>query len=100
MADLEAQVMLMGIYKSFEELEENLTVNEMILMLKAEQDKEERLHRVLAAVNGIPWEAGGAAESGEDAMERIKKEAAARLAGKTVEQIDLEELGIKIEVRE
>lgn len=91
--------MLLGIYKSFEELEDNLTISEMTLMLKAEAQKEERLHKVLAAVNGIPW-SGGSEETGEDAMERIKKEAAARIAGKTVEQVDLEELGIKIEVRE
>jgi hypothetical protein len=91
--------MLLGIYKSFSELEDHLTIDEMTLMLKADAEKEERNHKVLAAVNGIPW-GGGKEETGEDAMERIKKEAAARIAGKTVEQIDLEEFGIKIEVRE
>ena len=90
--------MLLGIYKSFEELEDNLTIEEMNLILKAEAKKEERLHRVLAAVNGIKWdsdEGPAGTETGEEAMARIKRQAAALRAGKTEEQMELEELCIK-----
>ena len=87
--------MLLGIYKSFEELEENLTIEEMNLILKADAKKEERNHRILAAVNGINWDESSETESGEDAMERIKRKAAARAAGKSEEEIELEALGIK-----
>lgn len=87
--------MLLGIYKSFEELEDNLTIEEMNLMLKADSAKEERLHRVLAAVNGINWDGAATQETGEDAMERIRKQAEAAHQGKSVEEIELESIGIK-----
>lgn len=87
--------MLLGIYKSFEELEDNLTIEEMNLMLKADAAKEDRLYRVLGAVNGIDWSSDTTQESGEDAMERIKKQAEAARQGKTVEEIELESLGVK-----
>lgn len=92
--------MLLGIYKSFEELEDNLTLDELNLLLKAGAKKEERLHRVLAAVNGIKWDSDETTETGEEAMERIKKQARAVAMGKTVEELELEEIGIKIQVRE
>lgn len=96
MVDLEAQVMLLGIYKSFEELEDNLTIEEMNLILKADAAKEERNHKVMAAVQGLPWgDSETTGESGEDAMARIKRKAAASAAGKTEEEIELESLGIK-----
>lgn len=90
--------MLLGIYKSFEELEENLTLAELNLLLKAGAKRDERLHRVLAAVNGIKWDSDETTETGEEAMDRIKKQAAAMMQGKTVEQMELEEAGIKFEV--
>lgn len=87
--------MLLGVYKSFEELEENLTIAEMHLMLKADAKKEERLHRVLAAVNGINWDEKGEVESAEEAMDRLARNAEAKLNGKTDEQVELEAMGIK-----
>lgn len=87
--------MLLGIYKSFEELEDNLTIEEMNLMLKADSAKEDRLFRVLGAVNGIDWGSAGKQETGEDAMERIKKQAEAARLGKSVEELELEDIGIK-----
>lgn len=90
--------MLLGIYKSFEDLEESLTMDELNLILKAEQAKEDRLFRVLAAVNGVPWGGSeGSNETGEDAMERIKRQALAIRTGKTEEQMEFEEIGIKFE---
>lgn len=90
--------MLLGIYKSFDELEENITMAELNHLIKANAKKEERLHRVLAAVNGIKWDSEETQETGEEAMERIKKQAAALMQGKSVEQMELEESGIKIEI--
>lgn len=88
--------MLLGIYRSVEELEEHLTIDELNLLLKAVADKEERQHRVLAAVNGIRWDEGNS-ESAEDAVERAKRKAQAQSLGKTEEQLELESLGIKFE---
>jgi len=90
--------MLLGIYKSFEELEENLTIEELHLILKADREREDRNHRVLAAVNGIDW-GGTAGQSAEDAVEAAKRRAEAKLeaesTGRTEEQVELESMGIK-----
>jgi len=86
--------MLLGIYKSYEELEENLTIAEMNLLLKANAKKEERLHRVLAAVNGIKWD-DEETGSAEEAVDRIAKNVDSKLNGKTDEQVELEAMGIK-----
>lgn len=93
--------MLLGLpFKSFEELEDNLTLEELNLLIRAGHKKEERLHRVLAAVNGIKWDSDETTETGEEAMERIKKQALAMSLGKTVEELELEEIGIKIQTKE
>lgn len=93
--------MLLGLpYKSFEELEDNLTLDEITLLLKAGHKKEERLHRVLAAVNGIKWDSEETTETGEEAMDRIKKQARAMAQGKSLEELELEEIGIKIQTKE
>lgn len=89
--------MLLGIYKSYDELEDHLTIAELNHLLKANAKKEERLHRVLAAVNGIKWDSDETTETGEDAMERIKKQAEALAMGKSVEELEMEEIGIKFE---
>lgn len=89
--------MLLGIYKSYEELEAHLTIDEMTLLLKAKANEEERLHRVLAAVNGIRWDSDGGSESGEEAMERLARNAEAKLTGQTDEQIELAGMGIKFD---
>lgn len=96
--ELEAQAFLLGIWKSFEELEDSITIEELNLILKAEAEKEDRRNRVLAAVNGIEW--GKGTESAEDAVERAKQRAEAAAAGMTEEQYDLELLGIEFEVEE
>lgn len=100
LASIEAQVMLLGIYKSFEELEDNLTIEEMTLMLKARQEEKDAHERFLAAINGIkldgPDGAGGdAAEIFEQVQREVELEQQAALTGKTEEQLELESLGIK-----
>lgn len=88
--------MLIGIYKTFEELEDSLTIEEMNLILKADREKEERHFRVLAAVNGIEY-GGNEAETAEEAVERLRRAAEAEAQGVSEEQYELESLGIKFE---
>lgn len=88
--------MLLGIYRSFEELEEHLTIREMNLLLMADAKKSERLHRVLAAVNGIKWGDESEAGSAEDVVEQMKKKAQLRADGiEDEEELDLAAMGIK-----
>lgn len=77
---MEAEAMLVGPWKSFEELEENITIDELNLIIKAAHERETRHHRVLAALKGIKWD-DGTKEDSKAAFERAKLRAEARIAG-------------------
>lgn len=87
--------MLLGIYKSYEELEDHLTIAEMNLLLKAKAKDKENEYKVLAALQGHKWGGDDGEESAEDIVERMKKKADAEMSGMTDEQFELEEMGIK-----
>jgi len=97
LASIEAQVMLLGIYKSFEELEDNLTLEEMNLILKASQEQRESDHRFLAAINGVKLDedGGSAADLFEEMQREVNLELASEQSGKSEEELDLEAFGIK-----
>jgi hypothetical protein len=50
---LESEVFLLGHWKNFEELEENLSIDELNALVEASRKKEEREMRFLAAINGV-----------------------------------------------
>lgn len=96
LASIEAQVMLLGIYKSFEELEDNLTIEEMTLILNAHQEEKDSDRRFLAAVNGIKLDEGGDAKEAFDQMQReVDLEIQAAQTGKSEEELELAAFGIK-----
>jgi hypothetical protein len=45
--------MLTGAWKNFEELEDNLTVDELLGIVDAGREKENRLHKIIMASVGI-----------------------------------------------
>jgi hypothetical protein len=101
--------MLLGIWKNIEDLEENLTLEELELVVNSSRKKEERHYRILASLKGIKLDDGEEeAETGEDALLRVKRRAAAKLQGKTDAEIDravdtmemVEDFGLDIEVEE
>ena len=53
LAALEAQVFLIGKWKNFEELEDNLSMPELIQLLKGISKKEEENKKFLASLQGI-----------------------------------------------
>jgi hypothetical protein len=65
LAALEAQVFLSGRWKNFEELEENLSMPELIQLLKSISKKEDDNRRFLASLQGI--------NLGEDEAEEDEK---------------------------
>lgn len=96
LASIEAQVMLLGIYKSFEELEENLTIEEMTLILNAHNEEKDSDRRFLAAVNGIKMDEGGdASEVFDQIQKEVELERQAAATGKSEEELQLAEFGIK-----
>jgi len=88
--------MLLGLYKSYEELEDNLTIAEMNLLLKAKAKDRENHYKVLAAFQGHKWGDSEDEGSAEDAVERLKKKAELRASGiDNEEEIELAGMGIK-----
>lgn len=86
--------MLLGIWKNIEDLENSINIDELHMILKAARDREERQNRFAAALKGINLDEG----KNDEAFEAVQRRAEARLAGKTEDEIEFEELGIEIEV--
>jgi len=91
--------MLLGIWKNIEDLEMNISLDELKVILDAARDRDYRNQRFMAAIQGIDIDKG-AKEDAAEALERVKMRAAARLQGKSVEQLEFDELGLDVEIEE
>lgn len=88
---------LLGHWKNFEELEENLSLPELTQVLDASRKAQKEQNTFLAAIQGIDLDKGN--KTTPD-FEEVKRRAQAKLAGVTEEEIDLAAIGIKIEVED
>lgn len=72
LADLESEVFLLGIWKDFRELEESLSMPELlaILSFKRELDYEEK--KFLAAIQGVDLDKNKKGKDNEDPWEKMK----------------------------
>jgi hypothetical protein len=85
---MEAEAMLVGPWKNFEELEESISVDELSLIVKAAHERETRHHRVMAALKGIKWDEGGSEQDHKTAFERAQLKADAIIAGISEEEME------------
>ena len=103
MAELEAEVLLLGIWRNVADLEESLSLPELQAILEAAREKEHREHKFLAALKGIDLDEGKKEET-QDAFDRIKQRAEARLRGVSEEEVgrqaDAELFGLEFEVED
>jgi len=53
---LESEVFLLGHWKNYDELESNLSLEELMITLNASRDKEYRERKFLAAMQGVDLE--------------------------------------------
>ena len=53
---MESEVFLLGHWKNFDELESNLSIDELNAVLEASRGKEEREMKFMAAMNGVDLE--------------------------------------------
>lgn len=53
---MESEVFLLGHWKNFDELESNLSIDELNAILEASRGKEEREMKFTAAMNGVDLE--------------------------------------------
>ena len=47
---------MLGHWKNFDELESNLSIDELMAVIKASREKENRNNKFLAAINGVDLE--------------------------------------------
>jgi hypothetical protein len=96
---LEAEALLLGMWKNIEELEECLNLPELEKILKASRDKEHEQRKFAAALEGINLDEASESEN-KERFEAVQRRVAARLSGKSETEIEYDELGIDIEVEE
>lgn len=91
--------MLLGIWKNYQELEESISLDELQRILKAHQEKEYRMMKFQAAVQGISLDDAG--DSAQERFEAIKRRVEAREAGVSEEAAELDEIfGLELEIEE
>jgi hypothetical protein len=81
-------VRIPGIFRNFDELEENLTLAELELLLSKAREVEHDRQRFAASLKGINLDSQNK-ESQEEAYERVKRRAKARLTGMSEEEVEL-----------
>lgn len=82
-----------GDWKSLQEMEDTLTLEELYLIVDAQHRAEHRHNKFMAAIQGVDIDEG----KQDDAFEKVKQKAAADLAGKSEEEYVLGMIGIEIE---
>ena len=91
--------MLLGIWKNIEDLEMHITLEELELILNAAHERERNNQRFMAAVQGIDIDKGSKDEAASR-FEAVQQRVEARLQGVSEEQLELDTLGIVVEIEE
>lgn len=86
---------MLGIWKNFEEMEENLTLGELEKLLEAKRDQDFQNKKFAAALKGVDLDEPS--EKGASSFEDIKQRAEAKLRGVSPEALAFSEIGIGIE---
>jgi hypothetical protein len=98
--------LLLGIWHNVEHLEEKLNMDELNAVVKAGRDRDMRNWKFQASLKGIKWddeaEDDKPRETGEEALERIKRRALLKANGITdeaevnrkVDQMEIFDMGL------
>ena len=79
---LEAEVFMIGAWKSYEELELSFTMPELLLTIESKRDLDYQEKKFLAAMQGVDLdEASGSSTTNEDPWEAMKARVAAKTSG-------------------
>lgn len=96
LAELEAEAFLLGQWRNFEELEENLCLEELNAILNAAREQRYEQNKFLAALKGIRMDEDDA----KTRFEEAKRKAEGVLAGKSGLEADVHGLGFGVETEE
>lgn len=94
-----AEVFPYGNWKNLIEVEEELTLEELELILTKSRDAEYDRQRFAAGLKGVNLDEV-AAESQAESFDDVRRRADAKLSGKSEAQLAFEEIGIDIDVEE
>jgi hypothetical protein len=86
---------MLGIWKNFEEMEENLTLAELEKLLEAKRDQDFQNKKFAAALKGVNLD--DPADEDAPTFEEVKRRADAKLRGVSTEMLEFAEIGIGIE---
>jgi hypothetical protein len=95
---LEGEALLLGIWKNIADLEENLTLEELELIVTTKRNTQYEDRKFAAALKGIDLDKNNP-DSAQAKLEEIRKRAKMRNEGMTQRDIEREELkgvGVKI----
>ena len=79
LAKLETEIFTLGIWKNYEELEESLSISELLITLESRRDLDYQEKKFLAAIQGVDIEANKQPEA--DPWEAMKARVAAKSSG-------------------
>jgi hypothetical protein len=103
LAELEGEILLLGIWKNVADLEESLSLPELELILEAYRKQKHEDRKFMAALKGIDLDEGKKEEA-QDFLANIERRAKARIGGvdeATVDRItDADIFGLEFEVEE
>lgn len=86
---------MLGIWKNFEEMEENLTLAELEKLLEAKRDQDFQNKKFAAALKGVDLDEPSDKEA--PTFEEIKRRAEAKNMGVSADSLEFAEIGIGIE---
>jgi len=93
LAKLEAELFLLGHWKNFDEIEENLNLDEVRIILGAAREQEYSRQKFAAALKGVDLDA---TRGSDTSFEDVKRRAEAKVRGVSEEQIEFANIGIAI----
>lgn len=96
LAELESELMLLGIWRNIQDLESNLSIPEMEAILGATREREYRQQKFAAALKGIDLDEQQD-EDVRERMERVEARAGARLRGEDPDRAEYKQMGIVFE---
>lgn len=85
-------------WRNIAHLEESLSLPELQAVLDASREREYRANKFAAALKGVDLDNNG--ENAKDKFEEVQRRVEAKLAGKSQESTELDELAFDFEVEE
>ena len=83
--------MLLGIWKNIEELENNVTLEELNAIVNKSREQKHQQNKFLAAMKGIDLDQS---ENQEERFNEVQRRVEAKLSGKSQDEIEFQDFGI------